>query len=392
MAGLLGISLATNQEWPFRYIAMPMVSLLDPEKAHKCSIWLASRGIVPHDFTKDHHSLSTTVFGRNFTNPIGLAAGFDKNGEAYCSLMKMGFSHVEVGSVTPLPQEGNPKPRVFRLKEDKGIINRYGFNSDGHAMVKKRVAKWKARQNEPKKTSMPDKQLGINLGKNKDSQDATDDYVKGVKQLGPYADYLVINVSSPNTPGLRSMQKREVLAKLLDSVLKERDQLRHSTPLLVKIAPDLSEDERKDIATVINERRQRVDGIIVSNTTISRPASLKSAHKSEKGGLSGKPLNDLNTSMISDMYLLTDGRIPIIGVGGVWSGQDAFDKICAGASLVQMYSSLAYEGPPIVNKVKRELTELLRINGFSSVNEAVGFVHVNSKRQISTANKSLITT
>ncbi|NXK56273.1 PYRD dehydrogenase, partial [Chauna torquata] len=336
------------------------------------------------------------VLGQRFRNPLGLAAGFDKHGEAVDGLYKMGFGFVEVGTVTPKPQEGNPKPRVFRLVEDEAVINRYGFNSHGHAAVEHRL---RARQEAQLKLTGAGMPLGVNLGKNKSSTDAAADYVAGVRALGPLADYLVVNVSSPNTPGLRDLQGKAELRDLLTKVLAERDTLpcEHKPAVLVKIAPDLTAQDKQDIASVVCELG--VDGLIVSNTTISRPSNLQSMQRLEPGGLSGKPLRELSTQTVREMYVLTRGRgwaglrmragltpgvltpclptgqVPIIGVGGVSSGRDALEKIRAGASLVQMYTALVYHGPPVVGAVKRELEELLREQGFKSVMEAVGADH-----------------
>ncbi|KAL9974859.1 hypothetical protein ACROYT_G011955 [Oculina patagonica] len=359
----------------YRYILMPTaMRVLDPERSHTFAVWMASKGLVPVDRTEDPEILRTTVFGLPFPNPIGLAAGFDKHGEAVDGMLKAGFGFVEVGSVTPLPQAGNAKPRVFRLKEDKAVINRYGFNSHGHQAVHSRL------EQQFRERGHPPGILGINLGKNKTS-DAVEDYVKGVQCFSGLGDYLVINVSSPNTPGLRSLQGRQELAKLVDKVLEVRNSLPANVqhPLLVKIAPDLTEDDKEDIAAVVTREKGGVDGIIVTNTTVARPDSLKSEHKKEMGGLSGKPLTEMSTRTVSDMYRLTGGKLPIIGVGGISTGQDAYDKIRAGASLVQLYTALAYEGPPIVKKIKRELAELVRNDGFNSIEEAVGIDHAKKR-------------
>ncbi|XP_009892379.1 PREDICTED: dihydroorotate dehydrogenase (quinone), mitochondrial [Charadrius vociferus] len=312
------------------------------------------------------------VLGQRFRNPVGLAAGFDKQGEAVDGLYKMGFGFVEVGTVTPKPQEGNPRPRVFRLVEDEAVINRYGFNSHGHAAVERRL---QARQDAQLRLTGAGMPLGVNLGKNKSSTDAAADYVAGVRTLGPLADYLVVNVSSPNTPGLRDLQGKAELRDLLTKVLAERDALpcERKPAVLVKIAPDLTAQDKQDIASVICELG--VDGLIVSNTTVSRPSSLRSTQRTEPGGLSGKPLRELSTQTIREMYSLTRGQVPIIGVGGVSSGHDALEKIRAGASLVQMYTALVYHGPPVVGAVKQELEELLREQGFKNVMEAVGADH-----------------
>ncbi|CAH1779373.1 unnamed protein product [Owenia fusiformis] len=361
-----------NEKYYDEWVMPTLRRLMNPEKAHNFAVFCAKHGLVPYMKKQNHDVLHTKVWDQEFTSPVGLAAGFDKQGQAVDGLLKMGFGFVEVGSVTPEPQPGNPKPRVFRLTEDEAVINRYGFNSDGHDVVYDRL---KARQD---KTNPLDKGiLGINLGKNKTSPDAADDYVKGVRRFGELADYLVVNISSPNTPGLRDMQGKQQLKDLLEKVVKERNELKcaRKPPLLVKIAPDLTEKDQKDIAEVVTKTQSRVDGLIISNTTISRPSTVQSDAKVETGGLSGKPLKDLATKTVSDMYKLTDGAIPIVGLGGISSGADAYEKIRAGASLVQLYTALTYHGPPIVGKVKRELAEILKKEGLASVQDAVGLDH-----------------
>jgi dihydroorotate dehydrogenase len=296
-----------------------------------------------------------------------MAAGFDKQGEAVDGLLDLGFGFVEIGSVTPKPQSGNQKPRVFRLLADEAIINRYGFNSDGHEVVFERLRETTNKLNRTQGL------LGINLGKNKTSNDPIDDYVKGIEKFGPIADYLVINVSSPNTPGLRSMQHKEHLYELLSSVVKTRNELKQNNkvPILLKLAPDLSLDERKDIVAVLNKKECHIDGLIISNTTVARDG-LISQEKIEIGGLSGRPLTNRSTQMIAEMYTLTKGRVPIIGVGGIFTGEDAMEKILAGASIVQLYTSFIYHGPPIVRRIKSELNEILITKGYKNVEEAVG--------------------
>uniref|UniRef100_A0A8C9EGQ7 Dihydroorotate dehydrogenase (quinone), mitochondrial n=1 Tax=Pavo cristatus TaxID=9049 RepID=A0A8C9EGQ7_PAVCR len=368
---LLGSALAAGDERLYAAAVMPALRAVTPEAAHGLALRAAALGLLP-PARPDSPALEVRVLGLRFRNPLGLAAGFDKHGEAVDGLYRMGFGFVEVGTVTPEPQEGNPKPRVFRLVEDEAVINRYGFNSHGHAAVERRL---RARQEAQLKLTAVGMPLGINLGKNKSSTDAAADYVAGVQTLGPLADYLVVNVSSPNTPGLRDLQGKAELQDLLTKVLAERDMLpcEHKPAVLVKIAPDLTEQDKQDIAGVVCE--VGVDGLIVSNTTISRPSGLQSTQRLESGGLSGKPLRELSTQTVREMYALTQGRVPIIGVGGVSSGHDALEKIRAGASLVQMYTALVYHGPPVVGAVKRELEELLREQGFKSVMEAVGADH-----------------
>jgi len=349
----------------YKSILMPtMQTVFDPEQAHNLSVKLLSYG-VPIMFNKfEHESLNTEVLGLKFENPVGIAAGFDKHAEAMCGLSQIGFGFVEVGSITPLPQDGNQKPRVFRLPEDSAVINRYGFNSCGHEVAGKRLKDFKNSNSDLKLV------LGVNLGKNKTSNTPNKDYSSGVKNLGMYADYIVINISSPNTPGLRNLQNKEKLFSLCSEVLSERNNLPGRPPILIKIAPDLSNEDKQDIASVANELG--IDGLIISNTTISRDSSLKSINKVEKGGLSGCPVKKMSTELIREMYQLTKGSIPIIGVGGIANGSDAYEKIKNGASLVQLYTAFTYSGPPLVNSIKRELVDLLKEDGFCNISDAVG--------------------
>eukprot|EP01059_Diplonema_ambulator_P000703 TRINITY_DN10565_c0_g1_i2.p1 TRINITY_DN10565_c0_g1~~TRINITY_DN10565_c0_g1_i2.p1 ORF type:complete len:406 (+),score=126.46 TRINITY_DN10565_c0_g1_i2:48-1220(+) len=339
---------------------------LDAELAHNLAIEAAKWKLTPVAPPTDP-ALYTRVCGLGFESPVGLAAGFDKNAEAIEGLFNLGFGFVEVGTITPVGQIGNPRPRMFRLEEDLGVINRYGFNNEGVEAVLPRV----------KTAERHSKPLGINVGKNKvtPEAEAVSDYVKTIEALGPYADYLVINVSSPNTPGLRDLQKRDILEGLLKSVLKTRDELTHKPPLFVKIAPDIDAAQLKDIAAA--SMNSKVDGVIVSNTTISRPAHLINENKKEAGGLSGAPVRALSTRTIYEMSKATNGKLPIIGVGGIANGRDAFDKILVGASLVQIYSMMAYEGPSIAHRTNTELVQLLKSHGFNSVSDAVGAAHRN---------------
>ncbi|CAI5708750.1 unnamed protein product [Peronospora destructor] len=369
-------------EWVIRQLTeplMPVLRLFDPETSHQIAVQCARFGLTSKDLEVDPELLHVKALGLQFTNPLGIAAGFDKDGEAMEGMLDMGFGCVEIGSVTPKPQPGNPKPRVFRLYEDMGVINRYGFNSKGLGYVAARLESYvgsRAKRQAPGNGHRSGV-LGVNLGKNKLTEDAAADYVKGVKGLGKYADYLVVNVSSPNTPGLRTLQSRNQLKNLLVRVIDARDEVsateKRNIPLLLKIAPDLTEDDKQDIADVALELN--LDGLVVSNTTLCRPDFLKSAAKAETGGLSGLPVRDLSTKVLGDMYRLTKGRIPLVGVGGVSTGQDAYDKIRAGASLVQMYSCLIYESPLAVRRAKKELAVLLRRDGYESVVDAVGASH-----------------
>ncbi|MCO5558110.1 hypothetical protein L7F22_011687 [Adiantum nelumboides] len=383
---------ATISAWSFeasKYLN-PLFRLLDPEEAHKIAIKAAAHGLVPRETRPDSPILHLNVWGRTFSNPIGLAAGFDKDAEAVEGLLGIGFGFMEVGSITPLPQEGNPKPRVFRLPDHGAIINRYGFNSEGIMAVAKRLGaqhgKRRLAESVPASSWVQGDQnklaarassglLGVNIGKNKNTEDAASDYVQGVHTLSQYADYLVINVSSPNTPGLRKLQGRKQLKDLVKKVLAARDEMQWGEkgppPLLVKIAPDLSKQDRADIAAVA--LTLRLDGLIISNTTISRPDDVIGApHAEEIGGLSGKPLFKLSTEVLRDMYQLTRGKIPLIGCGGVSSGEDVYRKIRSGATLVQLYTAFAYEGPAIVPRIKEELAACLERDGFKSIKEAVG--------------------
>jgi dihydroorotate dehydrogenase len=345
-------------------LVFPLLDRIDAERAHGLAIRALRLGMVPRYRRPDPIVLRQTVLGLSFVNPIGLAAGFDKNGEVVAPMLGLGFGFVEVGTVTPLPQPGNPRPRLFRLTRDRAVINRMGFNNAGAEAMAARLAPRPQGGNGI---------LGINLGKNKDQTDAVADYVAGVAKLGALADYLVINVSSPNTPGLRALQERGRLAELIDRVLAARGALPRKPPLFLKIAPDLVDEERADIAAVALQ--SGLDGLIVSNTTVTRPPGLDPRYAGEGGGLSGQPLFQPSTALLGEMYRRTDGKLPIIGVGGVASGADAYAKIRAGASLVQLYSALVFEGPGLVRRIKNELAALLTRDGFASVAVAVGADH-----------------
>ncbi|XP_038214018.1 dihydroorotate dehydrogenase (quinone), mitochondrial [Zerene cesonia] len=351
----------------YENVLQPVSQLLNPEWAHNLGVSALKYGIFPSENFDDPAVLKTTFLNYNLKNPIGIAAGFDKHGDAVKGLRNIGFSIVEIGSVTPEPQPGNPKPRVFRLPEDQAVINRYGFNSEGHNIVFDKIK-------DMDKTLLDKGLLGINLGKNKNSTNAIGDYILGIQKFYKIADYFVINISSPNTPGLRSLQNKEELQKLLNAVNKTIESLdiAKKPPLLLKLAPDLNIEEMKDIVSVILNKNTKVDGLIISNTTIDRSNLNNTEFSQESGGLSGKPLGNKSTEMIKTMYKLTRGKVPILGVGGIFSGQDAYEKILAGASAVQIYTALIYYGPPIVTKIKSELAELLQRDGYSCVDDAVG--------------------
>eukprot|EP01084_Bolivina_argentea_P251258 421341_1 len=349
-------------------VVVPLLRMLDAEQSHLLGILAAELGLMPRDTHPDHPILRCKVFNRHFTNCVGLAAGFDKNAKAVGALMECGFGFVEIGSITPEPQPGNEKPRIFRLTEDAAVINRLGFNNDGADMVLDRLRKFTHRRGAL---------LGVNVGKNKwvTEENASKDYGKVISTLGCYADYLVVNVSSPNTPGLRELQKKSVITKVIHQAQLARTECVKTRggqyiPLLVKISPDLTEEQKRDIASVSIETQ--IDGLICCNTTIDRPLNLASKHKEEKGGLSGQPVRNKSTDVIKDMYKLTNGSVPIIGLGGITSGEHAYEKIRAGASLVQIYTSLVYSGPGGVSRIKDELAQLLLEDGYHSVEEAVG--------------------
>jgi dihydroorotate dehydrogenase len=347
---------------PLFELGVPLLRLLPPETAHRASIVALRAGIAPGPAEPDPPSLGIALWGWEFPNPVGLAAGFDKNAEVPDAMLRFGFGFVETGTVTPRPQPGNPKPRLFRLAEDGAFVNRLGFNNEGLDAVRARLA---ARRGQPGL-------VGANLGKNKESADAIADYVAGVRALGALADYLVVNVSSPNTPGLRDLQRKSSLIALIEALKSARAAAAtpDPPPLLLKIAPDLSDAERAEIAEAALQTG--IDGLIISNTTVARPAELRSPQASEAGGLSGKPLFAPSTALLADMYRRTRGDIPLIGVGGIASGADAYAKIRAGASLVQLYTALVYEGPGLVLRIKRDLAGFLARDGFASIAEAVG--------------------
>lgn len=336
---------------------LPLLRQIDPETAHNLALWALRLGLVPGDHQSDDPILATHAFGHDFVNPIGLAAGFDKNAVAIAPLMRLGFGFIETGTVTPRPQIGNPRPRVFRLTTDRAVINRLGFNNQGLTAYLPRLA---ARP----QTSVL---LGCNVGINKEGADAERDYPALVEAVSPYADYVVVNVSSPNTPGLRDLQGEARLQGILQAI---RRRVPQPPPLLVKIAPDLSDASLGALVEICADNG--VKGLIVANTTIGRPAGLRSPAPLEAGGLSGVPLFPLATSILARVFLLARGRLTLIGAGGVSSGMDALIKIRAGASLVQLYTALAFAGPALIPRIKSELATALREAGFANVEQAIG--------------------
>jgi len=341
----------------------PLVRLLDPEFAHGLAVRALELGLMPRPQLPDDPQLRVKLWGLDFPNPVGLAAGFDKDARVHAQMLGQGFGFVEVGSITPQPQPGNPKPRLFRLEEDGAVINRMGFNSEGHDVSKARL------HTRDRTRGI----VGVNLGKNKLTEDAAQDYEIGARTFGPLADFIVINVSSPNTPGLRALQGADVLRDLLtrtQAALSDTTEAAKRPPLVLKIAPDLTDEDKADIAQVALETG--IDGLIVTNTTIDRPHSLKSPHKAEAGGLSGRPLFAASTQVLGEMYAATKGQVALIGVGGIEDGRGAYEKILAGATLVELYSAMVYQGPSIAARINRELADILKADGFTSVADAVG--------------------
>lgn len=345
-------------------VLRPILFSLGPELAHSLTLKGLSLGsrLLPSS-NHDDSRLAVEALGLNFSNPLGMAAGFDKNGEVPDALLKLGFGFTEIGTVTPEPQIGNPKPRVFRLIKDQALINRLGFNNNGQKRLVDRLEQRSQVKNGSRRIGV----IGVNLGANKESFDRILDYGAGAKVLSPYADYLVVNVSSPNTPNLRGLQSAEALSAIINQV---RSSMVKEVPVLVKIAPDLSKNEIDEIAEIA--RITSVDGIIVSNTTIERPKNIQDHHKNEEGGLSGNPLFEPSTRVLSQLYQLTKGQTTLIGVGGVSSAEDVLKKIRSGASLVQLYTALVYKGPGLIKKIKHDLVELLERDGLQNISSAIG--------------------
>ena len=336
--------------------------LLDPEDAHRLTIKALALGLGPRQNDADDPVLATKLAGLSLTNPIGLAAGFDKNAQAPDALLSAGFGFVECGTTTPKPQDGNPKPRLFRLTQDRAVINRMGFNNDGQDAFAARL------QQRPRRGV-----VGANVGANKDSPDRIADYVAGMRRLWDLADYFTLNISSPNTPGLRDLQGQAALIDLLGAASEARAELVRASgdhPVFLKVAPDLHDAAVGEIVDAAS--RFGLDGLIVSNTTVARPGSLVSRHRGETGGLSGAPLMGPSTVLLRRFHDAAAGKLLLIGVGGIASGADTYAKIRAGAAAVQLYSALAFSGPTLVTTIKRDLAARLRADGFTSVEQAVG--------------------
>jgi len=342
-------------------ILRPFIFNLDPEVAHDLAIKSLKLNLLPSKMfeVEDEKILNIELLGKNFPNPIGLAAGFDKSAEVYNSLLKLGFGFVEVGTITPLKQFGNPKPRIFRLKEDGALINRLGFNNDGMEKVKNRII------SEKKKGI-----LGINIGPNKNTKDQKNDFCLGLKNFFDIADYITINISSPNTKDLRNFHDKEKLEDLLLSLNKIKKESKTNIPLLLKVSPDIKDNHIDEIIDVA--LKNDISAIVLTNTTDSNRDNLTSEDGREEGGLSGEPLQQISTNMIKKFYKQLKGKIPIIGVGGVNSGKSAYEKIIAGASLLQLYTSFVYRGPSAAKDIKKELIQILKSEGIKNIKDVIG--------------------
>ena len=334
---------------------------IDPETAHDLAIKSLKLNPLPSKMfeVEDEQMLNIQILGQNFPNPIGLAAGFDKSAEVYNSIITLGFGFVEVGTVTPLKQFGNPKPRIFRLENDRALINRLGFNNDGMELIKSRI------KSKEKKGI-----LGINIGPNKDTKNQKNDFCLGLKNFFDIADYITVNISSPNTKGLRDFHDQEKLKELLVALNKIKKDNKSNIPLLLKVSPDIDENDIPEIIDVV--MNNNISAIVLTNTTIGNRENLKDNAKNEQGGLSGEPLQKLSTNMIKKFYKLLNGKIPIIGVGGVNSGKSAYEKIIAGASLLQLYTGFVYRGPSTAKDIKKELIQILRSEGIKNIKDVIG--------------------
>lgn len=347
----------------FEQVGMALLRSLDPEKSHHFALSALRAGLAPLPGPITSTRLKTKIAGLEMPNPVGLAAGFDKNAEAIPQLARAGFGFIELGAATPRPQPGNPKPRLFRLSEDHAVINRFGFNNDGMEAIGNRLARCRQSTHRAK---IP---VGLNLGANKDSEDRAGDFAKVLAHCGNAIDFATVNVSSPNTERLRDLQGPEALEALLQGVLQARKGLDHKVPVFLKIAPDLEASELAELAEVA--RKSGIDAVIATNTTLSREG-LKSAHKGEMGGLSGRPLFEKSTRVLAQLSRNLGDDLPLIGVGGIASALDAYTKIRAGASVVQLYSAMVYQGLSLAPRIARGLDDLLKQDGFDTVAEAVG--------------------
>ena len=340
----------------------PYIFTLDPEAAHDLAIKSLKLNFIPKSFfqVEDEEMLSINLFKKELKNPIGLAAGFDKSAEVYNSLFKLGFGFVEVGTITPKRQFGNPKPRVFRLEKDRAMINRLGFNNDGIEIVSNRLKK-----------NEPDEILGINIGPNKNTKEKIFDFIECYKKLNKFASYITVNISSPNTAGLRSFHEEKLLTELLSKLYNIKKKQKITCPIALKISPDIDENEISNINEMV--LKFKIDCIILTNTTNKNRINLLDlSNKNETGGLSGLPLKELSLKFIKKFYKENKGKTPIIGVGGIDSGQSAFEKIVAGATAIQLYTGMVYQGPGIVKNIKKELIEILKTEKIKNIQEAIG--------------------
>ena len=342
-------------------ILRPYIFSLDPEVAHDLAINSLKINILPKSLFKVDHEeiLETNLFNRNIPNPIGLAAGFDKSAEVYNSLFKFGYGFIEVGTVTPKRQLGNSKPRIFRLEKDKALINRLGFNNHGSEIISKRLSE-----------NIPEGFLGVNIGPNKDTKNKAEDYYICLSKLAAHSGYITVNISSPNTEGLRDFHDQDEMEKLLTGLNKIKKDKKINQPIILKLSPDISDSEISPIIELI--KKYKVNGIIISNTTDQNREKLVDSKKSEKGGLSGQPLRNISTKLIKKFYKETRGKIQIIGVGGIDSGESAFEKIAAGANAIQLYTGMVYKGPGIVKNIKTDLISILKKHNFKNIKNAVG--------------------
>lgn len=334
---------------------------IEPEKAHKLSIVLINKYFAKMPLSSNYldKNLYQKIFNLSFDNPLGLAAGFDKNAEIYNQVDKFGFGFTEIGTITPKPQEGNLKPRVFRLIQDKAIINRLGFPNEGMDEITKKMKK-----------NIPKGICGVNIGPNKENATSIDDYLLCFDQFFELASYIAINISSPNTPKLRSLHNNEKITELIDAIKKRRAEKKSNVPIILKVSPDIEEDKIEGICNILLEKS--MDGVILTNTTIRNKNSLSSEHRIQDGGLSGEPLNEISNKIIQKFYLRLGSSIPIIGAGGVSSGATAYEKIKSGASLLQLYTALIYEGPYVAKKINKELSNLIKLNGYNNISEVIG--------------------
>ena len=342
-------------------IFKPLIFSLDPETAHDLAINSLKLNVLPKNIfqVENEELLETHLFNEILPNPIGLAAGFDKSAEVYNSLFKLGYGFVEVGTVTPKRQLGNPRPRIFRLEKDQALINRLGFNNHGSEIISKRISE-----------NIPSGFLGINIGPNKDTKKKEEDYYLCLSRLSSYAGYITINISSPNTEGLRNFHDQNELEKLLAGINKIKQEKNIFKPIAIKLSPDIDVLQISKIIELIN--KYNINGVIISNTTDGNRENLTDDQKNEKGGLSGKPLKNLSTDLIKKFYKNTKGKVQIIGVGGIDSGQSAFEKICAGANAVQLYTGMVYKGPGVVRQMKKELISILKKENLKNISEAIG--------------------